>query len=156
LTCGNLITYLPKQTEAINRDFNKENNLSVEARQMALVILENAERGEIHMDTDYLIVLVTVPTFEDGRKIAQELVGQKLAACVNILPGITSIYSWEGEVCEDAELQLVIKTRGALFSAISDFVKEAHPYDVPEVIAMPISGGSTAYLDWVDAVTQNS
>ena len=106
------------------------------------------------MDSKYVIVFVTAPTGDDGRAIARALVREKLAACVNILPGITSIYIWEGEVCEDNEVLLIIKTRAEIFETLSTLVKEVHPYDVPEVIAMPLTTGAEDYLNWIDQVTQ--
>jgi periplasmic divalent cation tolerance protein len=108
------------------------------------------------MDPKYCIVYITAPTMEDGRKIAQTLVSQKLAACVNILPGITSIYTWQGEICEEGELLLVVKTRADLFDALAAAVIKEHPYDVPEVVAVPLTGGSTSYLDWIDEVTREA
>ncbi len=108
------------------------------------------------MDPKYLIVFVTTPTVEDGRKIAQVLVKEKLAACVNILPGITSIYTWEGEISDDDEVLLVIKTRADLFDSLSATVEKEHPYDVPEVIAMPITAGTAGYLQWIDEVTMST
>ena len=106
------------------------------------------------MDSEYVIVFVTAPTGDDGRKIARALVREKLAACVNILPGIRSIYTWEGEVCEDDEVLLIIKTRTEIFGALSAVVKEVHPYDVPEVIAVPLTAGAADYLNWIDQVTR--
>ena len=106
------------------------------------------------MDPKYIIVFVTAPTTDDGRKIAQTLVREKLAACVNILPGITSIYTWDGETCEDDEVLLIIKTRADLFETLSAAVQVVHPYDVPEVIATPLTDGAPDYLHWIDQVTQ--
>jgi periplasmic divalent cation tolerance protein len=106
------------------------------------------------MDSKYVIVFVTTPTGDDGRTIARALVREKLAACVNILPGIRSIYTWEDEVYEDDEVLLIIKTRGEIFEALSAMVKEVHPYDVPEVIAAPMTAGAADYLNWIDQVTQ--
>jgi periplasmic divalent cation tolerance protein len=106
------------------------------------------------MDKLYCVVFVTVPNIEDGRKIAQILVRQKLAACVNILPGIISIYTWEDEICEDREVLMVIKTRTELFDALSATVQKEHPYEVPEVIAVPLESGTLGYLGWIDQVTQ--
>ena len=106
------------------------------------------------MDSEYVIVFVTAPTSDDGRKIARALVREKLAACVNILPEIRSIYTWEGEVCEDDEVLLIIKTRGEIFETLSALVKEVHPYDLPEVIAVSLTAGAADYLNWIDQVTQ--
>ena len=105
------------------------------------------------MDPKYLTVFVTAPSTEDAAEIGRTLVREKLAACVNILPGIRSIYTWEGEVCEDDEVLLIIKTRGEIFEALSALVKEVHPYDVPEVIAAPLTAGAADYLNWIDQVT---
>lgn len=108
------------------------------------------------MDSKHLIVFVTVPTVEDGGKIARILVSQKLAACVNILPGIISIYTWDEEVCEEGEVLMIIKTRVDLFNTLSTTVQNEHPYDVPEVIAVPITAGTKNYLHWIDDVTQGA
>ena len=108
------------------------------------------------MDPKYLIVFVTTPTVEDGRKIARILVNKKLAACVNILPGITSIYTWEGEICDDGEILLIIKTRADLFDRLFATVDKEHPYEVPEVIAMPLTAGTADYLHWIDEATQGT
>jgi periplasmic divalent cation tolerance protein len=98
-------------------------------------------------------VLVTVPSLEVGKKIAEGVVKNKLAACVNIIPQVTSIYEWEGKVTEDSELLLIIKTQESRFEELSSFVQANHPYDVPEVIALPIDQGSKSYLDWVKKQT---
>jgi len=106
------------------------------------------------MESKYLTVFVTAPSVEDGSQIARILVKEKLAACVNILPGITSIYTWNSEICEDSEVLLIIKTRIDLFEALSATVQKEHPYDVPEVIALPLATGASNYLDWIDKVTR--
>ncbi|MFC1997139.1 divalent-cation tolerance protein CutA [Chloroflexota bacterium] len=105
------------------------------------------------MDPKYLTVFVTAPSTEEGGKIARTLVSEKLAACVNIVPGITSIYTWDAEVCEDNEVLLIIKTRADLFDSLSTTVQKEHPYEMPEVIALPISAGAASYLSWIDEVT---
>ena len=105
-------------------------------------------------DNTPLIVFVTTPNVEDAQKIAQKLVSAKLAACANILPGITSVYTWEGETCEDSEVLLLIKTRAALFDRLSTTVQAEHPYEVPEIIAAPIKAGSDSYLNWINEVTK--
>jgi periplasmic divalent cation tolerance protein len=96
-----------------------------------------------------LVVLCTVPDEESARRIAQALVAEGLAACVNVLPRLTSVYRWEGEVTSGEELLLIIKTRDERYAALEARVKELHPYAVPEVIALPIQQGSRDYLDWL-------
>jgi periplasmic divalent cation tolerance protein len=101
----------------------------------------------------YIKVLVTCPV-DKAPELAQALVKARLAACVNIISGVQSIYTWEGEVCDDAEALLVIKSRGALFDALRARVVELHPYDVPEVIALPIVAGHAPYLEWLEESTR--
>ncbi len=101
---------------------------------------------------DYLLVLVTIPSEHVGREIAGQLLEERLCACVNIVPGLTSLYTWEGEVCCDDELLLMIKTTGARFDALAVRIQELHPYDVPEIIATPIVQGATDYLAWIEEV----
>jgi periplasmic divalent cation tolerance protein len=99
--------------------------------------------------TGAVIVYVTVPDLEAGEKLGRSLVETKLAACVNIVPGITSIYQWNSEVQKDSELLLMIKSRETLVRELTSHVKENHPYDECEVISVPITGGSESYLKWV-------
>lgn len=100
-------------------------------------------------DRGIVVVLVTCPGRKVGERLANALVAERLAACVNIIPRLTSIYRWEGKICRDAEVLLVIKTRRARLPALTRRVKSLHPYSVPEVIAIPVAGGSAAYLSWV-------
>jgi periplasmic divalent cation tolerance protein len=99
--------------------------------------------------TDALVVLVTAPTPDRAAEIARALVEERLAACGNVVPGIRSIYRWEGKVQEDAEALLVLKTTRARFDALRDRVLALHPYEVPEVIALPVEAGSARYLAWI-------
>jgi periplasmic divalent cation tolerance protein len=87
---------------------------------------------------------------EEAQKIAAELIEQRLAACVNIVPQIISVYRWEGEVCHDTEILLVVKTDHQRFARLEQTVRSLHSYEVPEVIALPIEAGSQAYLKWID------
>jgi periplasmic divalent cation tolerance protein len=103
--------------------------------------------------TDALVVLVTTPTPERAAEIARAVVGERLAACGNVLPGVRSIYRWEGKVQDDAEALLVLKTTRARFEALRDRVLALHPYQVPEVIALPVEAGSAAYLAWIAGET---
>ncbi|XP_044286963.1 protein CutA [Varanus komodoensis] len=92
---------------------------------------------------------VTCPSQTVAREIARALVEKRLAACVNIVPQITSIYEWKGKIEEDSEVLLMIKTRTSRISALADFVRSVHPYEVAEVIAVPIQDGNPPYLKWV-------
>lgn len=100
---------------------------------------------------DERIVFVTVPNREEGERIAEILVGEQLAACVNIVGPIRSIYRWEGAVCRDDESLLIIKTTQARYAALEARVLAVHPYATPEVIALPIVAGAEAYLRWLRA-----
>ena len=104
--------------------------------------------------TDYVAVLVTVGSAEEGQRIAQALVSERLAACVNVVGPIQSTYRWQGEVVRGEELLLLIKTRAALFGEVAARVQVLHSYATPEVIAVPIASGAAAYLDWLRAETQ--
>lgn len=108
--------------------------------------LELAERPK---QTTALVVFVTVDKKELADKIAETLVTENLAACVNILPQIESVYRWEGKLCRDSELLLIIKTDLACYLRLEEKVKELHTYTTPEVIALPITQGSISYLSWL-------
>jgi periplasmic divalent cation tolerance protein len=98
----------------------------------------------------HLVVLSTVGTAEDAERIARELVERGLAACVNVLPAVTSIYRWKGKL-EREERLLLIKTRADRFAALRDALVALHPYEVPEVLALPVADGHAPYLQWLDA-----
>jgi len=97
------------------------------------------------------VVLVTTPTPEVAADLARALVVARLAACGNVLPGVRSIYRWEGKVCDEQEALLVLKTTRGRLEALRDEVLRRHPYQVAEVLALPVEAGSAAYLDWVRA-----
>lgn len=101
----------------------------------------------------FLIVLVTAPSMEAGQSIARRLVDERLAACVNIVPGVTSIYRWKGQISQDSEVLLVCKTRQSCMEKLDARVHSLHPYEVPEILAIPLAGGSAAYLNWLAAET---
>lgn len=98
--------------------------------------------------SQYCTVLVTVPNGTIAETIAHALLEAKLAACVSLFP-VTSIYTWQGEVQQEGELQLLIKTDLARFSELEAMVRSLHPYEVPEIIALPIVAGSPPYLQWI-------
>ena len=87
---------------------------------------------------------------EDARRIARHLVERQLAACVNIVPGATSIYTWKGAIEEASELMLIIKSSRPLFDALRTELTKIHPYEVPEILAVPIVDGAEPYLNWVE------
>jgi periplasmic divalent cation tolerance protein len=101
-----------------------------------------------------LVVLCTVPSAEVGTQLGRGLVEEQLAACVNIIPAVRSIYRWQGAVHDDAEAQLLIKTRASRFEALLAWIRSHHPYEEPEVIALPIAQGSPSYLAWIAQQTQ--
>lgn len=102
----------------------------------------------------YSVVLTTVATKEDATRLARALIERRLAACVNVLPA-TSLYRWRGEVREEGEHMLVIKTRRALVDDIREMFEEAHPYEVPELVALEVEDGSAAYLNWLRTETED-
>ena len=95
------------------------------------------------------VVLVTVPDPETGRILARQMVEDRLAACGNVIPGLTSVYRWAGEVQEDPEALVIFKTTEDLLPALMKRVTELHPYDVPEFLALPVTNGHIPYLQWV-------
>ena len=102
---------------------------------------------------DALVVLVTVPSREDSERIAEALVGESLAACVNILGPIRSIYRWQGAVCRDDEYLLLIKTTAARYAELEARVLALHTYENPEVISVAVEKGAVGYLGWIKDVT---
>jgi periplasmic divalent cation tolerance protein len=100
--------------------------------------------------SERLLALSTVGSQEDAERIATALVERGLAACVNVVPGVLSIYRWKGRVERDDERLLVIKTRADRFEALRAALLELHPYELPELVAMPIAAGHPPYLAWLD------
>jgi periplasmic divalent cation tolerance protein len=105
------------------------------------------------MDIQHIIVYITTPDRGTGETIAGALIERKLAACVNLTP-VHSIYRWEGQVAREDETLLIIKTRADLFETqLLAAVRELHPYEVPEIIALPVVLGAPGYLKWIDEET---
>ncbi|MBN1135967.1 MAG: divalent-cation tolerance protein CutA [Anaerolineae bacterium] len=98
-----------------------------------------------------LVVLMTAGSREEADRIASALVGEMLAACVNVLPGVTSVYHWEGQVQRDQEWLLVAKSTREVLDDLVRCVQALHSYDLPEIVALPVVGGSEAYLRWIDS-----
>jgi periplasmic divalent cation tolerance protein len=107
------------------------------------------------MRQDVLLAICTCPERSVALKIAETLVEEGLAACVNLLAGIESVYSWKGKTERDSEVMLLVKTVDDRFEAMSGRVRELHPYDLPEIIAIPVSHGLTDYLQWVRTCTSD-
>ena len=103
---------------------------------------------------EFIVVLVTCSSMEEAEKIGNSLVEKKLAACVNVVPEIKSIFYWKGKISRENEILLIAKSRMELFDSIQSEIKELHSYEVPEIIALPISAGSEKYLDWIREETQ--
>ena len=100
--------------------------------------------------TGKVVVLCTIGSAEDAERIARAVVERGLAACVNVVPGVTSFYRWKGEIARDAEWLMVMKTTAACFEALREALVALHPYDVPEIVELPIERGHPPYLDWID------
>jgi periplasmic divalent cation tolerance protein len=105
--------------------------------------------------TEYIVVYITAPAEEEAERIASALVENKLAACVNIVKNMRSIYRWQGKIEDEAEVLMIVKTRKEHFAHIRERVKQLHSYSVPEIIALPIVEGSEDYLAWMREETSN-
>lgn len=101
------------------------------------------------MNQDYCLVLCTCPDHSVAKRIAEVLVSRHLAACVNIIPGITSVYFWKGKMENEQEQLMLIKTASSHYTEVERCIVEQHPYELPEVIAVPLRQGSEQYLAWI-------
>ena len=99
--------------------------------------------------TEAMVVFVTCESREDAEEIAEKVVGERLAACVNVLPGVRSCYVWEGKLTWSEEVLLLLKTTRAGFDALKERVRELHRYEVPEIVGLRVESGLEKYLDWV-------
>ncbi|MFQ5890004.1 MAG: divalent-cation tolerance protein CutA [Gemmatimonadota bacterium] len=100
-------------------------------------------------ESDVFVVLLTGPDLATLRRIGRSVVAEKLAACVNVVPAVTSVYRWQGEIMEEGEGLAILKTTRSALSALEDRVRELHPYEVPEFLALPVVTGAEEYLEWV-------
>ncbi len=104
-------------------------------------------------DNTYMVVLVTASSQDEAANIGKRLVSDNLAACINIIPAIRSIYRWQGEICDDSEVLLIIKTRSSKLDRLMEQIKNMHSYDLPEMIALPIIKGWKPYMAWLEKET---
>ena len=100
--------------------------------------------------TDKVVMLTTVASEEEGLTISRALVEQKVAACVNLIPGVRSVFYWKDEVCQETENLLFIKTKKALQVKVADLIRSLHSYECPEIISLPVSWGWEGYLQWIE------
>lgn len=105
------------------------------------------------MTPEYVIVLTTLPSDFESRDFGRTLVEERLAACVNLLPAMDSVYRWEGQIEHDTERQVIIKTSRERVVALWERIRELHPYETPEFVVLPIQDGSDAYLRWIGEST---
>lgn len=98
---------------------------------------------------EFIVIYCTVPNKKEGKEIAKALVKHSLVACVNIVDKIESIFSWDGELCEEKEALLIIKTKKELFDKVRFIIQKLHSYTVPEIIALPIIEADETYLKWI-------
>ncbi len=101
----------------------------------------------------FIVIFIAAGSEEESKKIAHALIKEKLAACVNIIPQVQSLFLWKKNTCIEEEVLLIVKSKMTLFDEIIDRVKQLHSYEVPEIIALPVIGGSDDYLQWVQEST---
>ncbi|MEX0856413.1 MAG: divalent-cation tolerance protein CutA [Gemmatimonadota bacterium] len=106
--------------------------------------------------TEARVVLVTAPDREEAERICRALLDERLVACGNIVAGVTSLYRWEGELKEDPEVLIVLKTHQRRLAALMKRIPELHPYEVPEVLALSVEAGGPAYLEWISNETHSA
>ncbi|MBI4377798.1 MAG: divalent-cation tolerance protein CutA [Nitrospinae bacterium] len=103
----------------------------------------------------FVVIFITTGSLEEAEKIGRGLVEERLAACVNIIQPIKSFFSWEGKLCQENEVLLMVKSRADIFTILTDYVKKNHSYKVPEIITIPITDGLPGYLNWLDTSCKN-
>ncbi len=105
---------------------------------------------------EYIQVITTTQRREDAQKIAERLVAERLAACVQVVGPVTSTYRWKGQIETAQEWQCWIKTRQGLFAALAEAIRQVHPYEVPEILALPVLAGAASYLAWLDGEVRST
>jgi periplasmic divalent cation tolerance protein len=113
------------------------------------------DRMNDQSEIEFCVVLITAPSEEAARTISADLLAKKLAACVNLIPSVRSLYHWEGKICDDQEVLMIVKCRSETFTEkLIPAVKRIHPYEVPEIIALPVVRGAQEYLNWMGEMTE--
>lgn len=108
------------------------------------------KRNDVHSrSVEAVIIFTTTPTKADAKRIAKKLVAKRLAACTSILPAVESVFRWEEKITTESESLVMVKTRRSLFEAVAGEIDKLHPYEVPEIIAVTVSEGSSKYLKWI-------
>lgn len=102
------------------------------------------------MQTGFIAVFITAPSYKEAKRIADAIVSGRLAACANIIPGVKSIFKWQGKIETAREALLIVKTKKSKFDKLKKQIKKLHSYKVPEIIALPIISGNAEYLNWID------
>ena len=105
------------------------------------------------MSTSLIMVFITAKDMEEAKSLSDGLIGSNLAACVNIVDNVTSIFKWEGKVAKNSEVLCIAKSRSELFPEIEKKVKAIHSYEMPEILAIPVAAGSKDYMEWVENMT---
>ncbi|CXJ29339.1 cutA, putative [Plasmodium berghei] len=128
---------------------NSPNNIYIFKKKYKTFSTNNSINKMWDNKNPFIAVYVTTPSKEIAESISNILLNEKLASCINIIPGVLSLYHWKGEIAKDNEFLMMIKTKKHLFGQIVKTVKSNHPYEVPEVISVPIHQGSNDYLNWI-------
>ncbi len=102
------------------------------------------------METKMVMIVSAFPSKEAARKSALEMIENKIASCIQITSPVLSIYEWQGKICEEDEVLVFVKTSCSLQDKVVQFIKDSHPYEVPEIITLPVVGGFEKYIQWVD------
>ncbi|XP_041049748.1 protein CutA homolog [Carcharodon carcharias] len=113
------------------------------------VYLHSAVTGS-YISGTHSVVFVSCPNEQVGKVIARTIIEKKLAACVNILPKVFSMYNWDGEITETTEVLLVIKTKSSKMNKLTEFIRSVHPFEIPEVISLSVDQGNPLYLKWIE------
>ncbi len=114
------------------------------------------EPRELRVSDAHRVVLISTPGAEAGRRLARILVEERLAACGSVIPAVTSVYRWEGAIEEEEEALVVLKTTADRVPPLTERALELHPYEVPEILALPVSSGNPGYLDWLTKETRTA